>query len=238
MTSFLLRCAAMATMFVDHTGHVLYPRFGWMRIVGRIAFPLFCFLLAQGFRHTRSAPKYAARLALLALASEGVYNLVFNGQFAMLSAHNVFFALLLALGAMAAWKHLTPMRPYGPALGVLCALAACALAVAIGTDYGFWGVLLCLCFYLAGDSKPWQALALAATLGVFTLYRFEATAVNANWIWTQWYCLAALPLIWLYNGKPGYKGGKWAFYLLYPAHLFVLWVIRDNKLSEWLSHFF
>ena len=223
MTSFMLRFAALATMFIDHAGYVLYPRLGWMRIVGRVSFPLFCFLIAQGFRHTRSLPKYALRLALFACASEGIYNLVFSGKFTVLSARNVFFALLLALGALAAWRHFLPKWPLGALLSVL---AACILAVVTKTDYSFWGVLLCLCFYLAGDSKPNQALALVATLGVFTLYRFLTRAASANWIWTQWYCLASLPLILLYNGKPGFRGGKWAFYLLYPAHLLLLWLIK------------
>lgn len=227
MTSFLLRFAALATMFVDHAGYVLFPQFGWMRIVGRVSFPLFCFLLAQGFRHTRSVPKYALRLALFACASEGIYNLVFTGRFAMLSAHNVFFALLLSMGALAAWKHLMPKWPLG---ALVCVLAACVLGVVTKTDYGFWGVLLCLCFYLAGDSKPGCVLALVASLGLFTLYRFQIRAASAGWIWTQWYCLASLPLMLLYNGKPGFRGGKWAFYVLYPAHLLVLWLIKTDAL--------
>ncbi|MCL2544298.1 MAG: conjugal transfer protein TraX [Clostridia bacterium] len=225
MTSFALRCLALATMVVDHAGYMLFPQLGWMRMVGRIAFPLFCFLLAQGFRHTRSLPKYALRLALFALLSEGVYNLVFSGRFTVLSAHNVFYALLLALGALVAWKHFLPRWPLGALLGPL---AACVLAVALQTDYGFWGVLLCLCFYLAGDGKPNLALALVASLGVFTLYRFVTRAASATWIWTQWYCLASLPILLLYNGKPGFRGGKWAFYALYPAHLLVLWLIKNN----------
>ena len=225
MTSFVLRCIALATMIVDHAGFMFFPQIGETRIVGRIAFPLFCFLLVQGFRHTRSLPKYALRLALFALLSEGIYNLVFSGKFTVLSAHNVFYSLLLALGALAAWKHFLPKWPLGALLGLL---AACALAVALKTDYGFFGVLLCLCFYLAGESKPNLALALVASLGLFTLYRFHVRAASAAWIWTQWYCLASLPMVLLYNGKPGFRGGKWAFYALYPAHLLVLWLIKNN----------
>jgi len=227
MTSFMLRFVALATMFVDHAGYVLFPQLGWMRLVGRISFPLFCFLLAQGFRHTRSVPKYALRLALLAVVSEGIYNLVFNGEFSILSAHNVFYALLLSLGALVAWKYWMPRWPLG---ALVCLLAACVLAEALQTDYRFWGVLLCLCFYLAGDSKENQALALLASLGMFTLYRLYTRAASPSWIWTQWYCLASLPFILLYNGKPGFRGGKWAFYLLYPAHLLVLWAMKSGVL--------
>jgi len=232
MTSFMLRCVALLTMFIDHAGYMLFSGQGWMRLVGRVAFPLFCFLIAQGFRHTRSVLKYALRLALLACVSEGIFNLAFSGRFVVLSAHNVFFSLLLALGALAAWKHWMPKWPLGALLSVL---AACVLAVALKTDYSFWGVLLCLCFYLAGDDKRNLALALVATLGIFTLYRLQTRAASLSWIWTQWYCLASLPLILLYNGKPGFRGGKWAFYLLYPAHLLVLWLIKTNAVHSFFE---
>jgi len=224
MTSFALRCFALATMMIDHAGYMLFPRLGWMRIVGRVAFPLYCFLLAQGFRHTRNAPEYAARLALFAWLSEGVFNLAF-GRSGAVTSNNVFFSLFLALCALMAWKRFMPKQPL---LALVCALAACLLAVALKTDYNFFGVLLCLCFYLAGDSKPNQALALAASLAVFTLYRFQTNASSASWIWTQWYCLCSLPLILAYNGKPGYRGGRWAFYALYPAHIFVFWMLKTN----------
>ena len=227
MTSFVLRCVALATMIVDHAGYVFRGP-GWMREVGRVAFPLYCFLLAQGFRHTRSVLKYGLRLALFACASEVVYNLVFNGKPTVLSAHNVFFSLLFALGALAAWKYFEPKQPLWALLG---ALAACVLAVALGSDYGFWGILLCLCFYLAGDSKPNLALALVGSLAFFTLYRFHTRAAATSWIWTQWYCLASLPFILLYNGKPGYRGMKWAFYALYPAHLLLFWLIKTNVIK-------
>ena len=225
MTSFVLRCLALSTMIVDHMGYVLFPGLPWMRIVGRIAFPLYCFLLAQGFRHTRNVPEYGMRLALFAWLSEDVYNLVFSMPSALFAAHNVFFSLLLALGALTAWKHFITKRPL---CALLSALAACVLAVVCQSDYGFWGILLCLCFYLAGDSKLHLSLALLGSLGAYTLYRFQMHAASARWIWMQWYCLLSLPVILLYNGRPGFRGGKWAFYALYPAHLFALWVISSS----------
>jgi len=138
---------------------------------------------------------------------------------------NVFFSLLLALCALAAWKGFMPRKPLW---ALACTLAASAAAVALGMDYGFFGILLCLCFYLAGDNTPDQVLALLAALAVFTLYRMQMRSASAGWLWTQWYCLLSLPFLFLYNGKPGFRGGKWAFYALYPAHIFVLWAIKTD----------
>jgi len=133
---------------------MFFPQIGETRIVGRIAFPLFCFLLVQGFRHTRSLPKYALRLALFALLSEGRYNLVFSGKFTVLSAHNVFYSLLLALGALAAWKHFLPKWPLGALLGLL---AACALTA---------GMLRKRWAYAVGWVIQFAAIALGFVIGM------------------------------------------------------------------------
>jgi len=235
MTSFTLRCIALITMIIDHVGYAIFPRLDWMRVVGRIAFPIYCFLLTQGFRHTRSVPKYAMRLALFALISELPFNLVFHNRLLTHNAHNVFFSLLFALGALIAWKQFIQTKPLWALLG---ALTACVLAVALGSDYSFWGILLCLCFYLAGDSKPDLVLALLGSLLLFTLYRLHTRTATINWAWTQWYCLFSMPFILFYNGKPGYRGGKWAFYALYPAHLFVLWMIKNNIFEKIFNSIF
>jgi hypothetical protein len=229
VTSFALRCLALGTMICDHVGYALLPRSPWLRVVGRLAFPIYCFLLAQGIRHTRSVGKYALRMALFALVSEIPYDLLFHrraplaaGLWAALPplpvAHNVFFSLLLALGAVVAYQHFWPKQK---ALAALCVAGACVLAIALETDYTFWGILMTLAFYIAGDRPLPLTLGFVGPLGLYQGYRL-ANRVSPSWVATQCYCLLALPLLLLYNGKPGYRGGKWLFYALYPAHLLVL----------------
>ena len=70
MSTTVLKLIALLSMALDHTGAVLFPQAQWMRIIGRLAFPIYCFCLVEGYRHTSSVPRYLARLGLFALLSE------------------------------------------------------------------------------------------------------------------------------------------------------------------------
>lgn len=110
-------------MCVDHAGLALFPSVGAFRCIGRPAFPLYCFLLVQGFRHTRDLRAYARRLLLLACVSEIPFDLLIFGQISSAMEQNVVFALLLGLMALYAAKALAA-RPLPCALAVL-ALCCC-----------------------------------------------------------------------------------------------------------------
>ena len=101
MSAFSLRLLALLCMVVDHAGLALFPSVGAFRCVGRAAFPLYCFLLAQGYRHTRSVRAYARRLLLFALLSEIPFDLLIFGRLACTLEQNALFSLLL--GLMALW---------------------------------------------------------------------------------------------------------------------------------------
>ena len=141
-------------MCVDHAGLALFPSVGAFRCIGRPAFPLYCFLLVQGFRHTRDLRAYARRLLLLACVSETPFDLLIFGQISSVMEQNVVFALLLGLMALYAVKALAA-RPLPCALAVL---ALMLLAMAAQVSYGWLGVALCLAYAYAGDSKKRQAL--------------------------------------------------------------------------------
>lgn len=141
-------------MCVDHAGLALFPSVGAFRCIGRPAFPLYCFLLVQGFRHTRDLRAYARRLLLLACFSEIPFDLLIFGQISSAMEQNVVFALLLGLMALYAAKALA-VHPLPCALAVL---ALMLLAMAAQVSYGWLGVALCLAYAYAGDSKKRQAL--------------------------------------------------------------------------------
>ena len=84
-------------MLTDHAGDILFPSWLWMRMIGRLAFPIFAFFVAEGFYHTRSVGRYAARLALFALISEIPFNLMHSGRILDFDAQNIFFTLLIGL---------------------------------------------------------------------------------------------------------------------------------------------
>lgn len=234
-----LKWAAIVTMFLDHLGatlvwsaylqnptQTLAAAYTDLRTVGRIAFPIFCFLLAEGFFHTRSRGKYALRLGAFCLLSEIPFDIAFNNPangFLELSSQNVFFTLLLGFLAMWACEALPERWPAGvriPAQITIVALLGAA-AELLETDYGLFGVCLIAALYWGkrwpGLGKPWQQ----AVLGSIAVLCY--CCLKDNWI--EIWAVLGLTLTLLYDGRRG-RGLKWFFYLFYPAHLLALGLLN------------
>jgi hypothetical protein len=253
MSVFVLKCIALASMLLDHTGAMFQQDLGLgqyalLRSLGRAAFPIFAYLIAEGMRHTHSRTRYLFRLGFFALISEIPYDL-FGGLsrtggwvWLEFSRQNIFFTLFL--GALASYWYethraasqpgwLAKTLPVYHGLIVLLLVAAGAL---LHTDYGAVGVLMIL-----GCSFFWNKwLRLGALLaGVLYLYAAANAALlgSSLWAWAAgggfafrpsvfdlWLtagALAALGLIACYNGRQGPRL-KWFFYVFYPAHLLLL----------------
>ena len=97
LNSFWLKMIAITTMLIDHVGAVLLPQYPILRIIGRIAFPIFCFLLVEGFMHTHDVIRYMTRIGLFALISEIPFDLLFYGRILDGTHQNVFFTLFIGL---------------------------------------------------------------------------------------------------------------------------------------------
>lgn len=221
MSTFVLRIIALVAMFMDHLGYRFFYSMPWLRYVGRIAFPLYCFLIAEGLFHTRNRTRYALRLLLLAVISEVPFDLFSSLKVWSLSSQNVFITLLL--GLLAAWIVDATWRrmPILSALGV----AACAVAsYYLKTDYAVYGVCLIVVFYFTRFHKLAQTAGFGLTAAANVIWKLN-TGWSKNWTYAQLYGLGALVPILLYNGKPGPKKLQWVFYFFYPAHLLILWAI-------------
>jgi len=170
-----------------------------LRAIGRPAFPIFCFLLVEGFLHTRDSRKYALRLFLFALISEIPFDLAIYGTFINLGMQNVFFTLLIGLLVMTACTH------FSKNIWIQSTLFALGLVAGylLHTDYGFKGVLLIEILYFFRYDRKNQCIAGAIS------FSWEMTAP-----------LAFLP-VYFYNGKRGLSL-KYFFYLFYPVHLLIL----------------
>ena len=224
-----LKWIALLTMLIDHFAAIFYQgsalagrpllsvgEYFFLRSVGRLAFPIYAFLLAEGFCHTRSVKKYLLRLLLFGLVSEIPFDLAFQRYWFDMSYQNVYFTLFLGLLAVWLWERLTRGDPArSGALRVLCGLftigGAAAAAELLQTDYGAWGVLVIASMALSRE-KEWLRDVLA---GCFLMGSspFEVAG------------LADFALLHFYNGRRG-RQVKYVFYLFYPVHLLVLVVIR------------
>ena len=222
-----LKGIAAALMLTDHVGAILLPEVPVLRCVGRLAFPIFAFFIAEGYAHTRDFGRYFRRLAILAVVSEIPFNLE-NGAVFDLTRQNVLWTFCLALLTLRGLEALGRERGFGRWSGCGLVLAAgFAAGELLRTDYGGWGVVTVALLYLCRDgkyAKLWLLLAMAAVngLGMGSL----TMPVFGGEMPIQIFAVAALPVIWLYNGQAGPKGLRRAFYVFYPAHLLVLEGIR------------
>lgn len=206
ISGFTLKWIAIITMIIDHVGAVLYPQYLILRIIGRIAFPIFCFLLVEGAVHTHNIRRYEGRLLGFALISELPFDLVFYGGVS-LEHQNVFFTLLIGLFMLDIME-----RKKNTIYPFLALLGAIFLAEKLSVDYGAGGVLFILCFYLLYERRVLRQIAF---IGMNVSYFGMGVQAYAG--------LAVIPML-LYNGKRG-RRMKYLFYVIYPLHLLILYLI-------------
>ena len=236
-----LKKAAVVTMLIDHVGYALfecvwaYGKTGFLygtqqaqaldavlRGIGRTAFPIFCFLIAEGFLHTRNRLRYALRLLAFAFISEIPFYKAFF-PFSHRFHCDTIFTLFMGLCAIWAWDIIVgddDLRKLSP--GILAgkvlmaggaAGAMCTIASVCGMDYRHGGVLTVLIFYIFRKNRLLSVLAAYAAL----------CAYNADEVFS----FGGFALIQCYNGTKG-KQNRWFFYVFYPVHLLVLYLIRKS----------
>ncbi len=222
MSGFVLKVIALLTMIVDHTGAALFPQFPILRMIGRIAFPIYIFLIAEGCRHTRSMERYMLRLLIFALISEIPFDiaLYIPAQLFRLSPtiadwghQNVFFTLALGVAAVWGCKKLKSIGVPVP-VAVLAVVPCMILAELCHTDYGMLGVgAIFLCAMCPGKWWSLGAVALFIVLQYF-----------GGWMYVALACVALVAIA-LYNGKRGPRAGL-PFYAAYPMHLAIIAVLK------------
>ena len=212
-----LKLIAMISMVFDHVGDMFFPGALWMRMIGRLAMPLFSFCIAEGYAHTRNKQRYLLRMGVFALVSEIPFDLAFEGRVG-LGHQNIMLSFFLAILALMLFDRIRGEGKEHAAgktlLGILCALAIAVLALLLRADYTLFAVLAVFLFYVLRD-RP-ALLRCGAGVGFLALTRtvgyYRATG------------LSLIPLL-LYNGKRG-RGLKWLFYAFYPGHLLLLYLLK------------
>lgn len=216
-----LKLIACATMLIDHVGAVFSANIA-LRAIGRIAFPIYCFLMAEGAHYTRNKTKYALRVLIGAIISELPFDFGLFGGFT-LYYQNVMVTLLLALFAIYSmnaipqgWLKPVAVIPFYFIADFLC------------TDYGGSGVLLACMFAYFRDfpnARGLQSVGAAVCLYLIGGYHISLFGIR---IPLEMLGLLALVPIWLYDGskRTASPWVQWAFYLFYPVHLSIIAIIR------------
>lgn len=221
MSVFALKILAILAMSLDHIAAVFLSPINMpyllMRGFGRIAFPIFCFLIVEGYYHTRDVKKYMIRLAGFALVSEIPFDLCFYQKPFYWQHQNVFFTLALGLITIYAIDEIKKRfsTSYIKALVLQFAVIILAMTTAwfLSTDYSMLGILIIIAFYVGHGN----IIQIAISICIVTLYLGNTF---------QLYSLLALIPIYLYNGKKG-PSMRYVFYVFYPAHMLILYVMSS-----------
>ncbi len=214
-----LKWIAMITMFIDHVGAVVLeyiPQFELpavnaayyvMRYIGRLAFPIYCFLLVEGYHHTSNRMRYLRDLLIFGLISEIPFEICFMSEPGN-GFHNIFWTLSLGFAVMLALDYAKTKFVNATWVNLLIMLAGAYIAETIGCDYGAIGVLLIFILFQTRDDRAKQSIF----GGIAMLYEVTGPI--------------AFVLTFFYNGKRKIKKYKYAFYAFYPIHLLLLYLIR------------
>ena len=214
LTGNLLKLIAMLTMTIDHIGVILLPQYRILRIIGRLAMPIYAFMIAEGCHYTHHRRAYFLRLLGLAMLCQVVYAAVDRSLYQC-----ILVTFSLSVGLICAVENARDKKTPGSLLAAAGLTAAVYLICeklplflpGFHVDYGIWGVLLPVIVYFGGRD------IVAFGLGVLLL----CLSIGH----TQWWAMLSVPLLALYNGQRGTHRLGWLFYLYYPAHLVILYAI-------------
>lgn len=227
-TSGHLKIIACLTMFLSHLAqsYLLYI-LGYIRIadlsmlIGRVAMPIYCFMVAQGMVLTKDKKSYLKRLFIFALVSEIPYDLAFRNTIFEYYNQNVIFTLFLGALLIYIWQVIEDksFKVYIKiSLMLIIAILFCFLAQMMFTDYSYKGIIAISLLYLSFSNKYLTALVL------FLSFYFEAYVTGYS-LYIPFIVYLSIPLILLYNGKRG-KYSKYGFYLFYPGHLMLIYFLK------------
>lgn len=209
MDSFNLKVLACVLMFIDHFSLLFLNNNFYGRSIGRLAFPIFAYLIAINFDRTSSKFKYFSRLLLFAVISQIPFYWYVHGNL------NIFFTLSIGFIACYFWGHISESILYK--LGLLFVFILCLMPI----DYGLYGVFLVLLFYIFRESLIAQFIACL----ILNLLFFRKLGS------IQLFSVFAFVPLYFYNGEKGLslKSVKYAFYSFYPVHLMLLLVMKHIK---------
>ncbi len=218
-----LKILALVCMTVDHVGLFLFPSCTLLRVIGRVAFPVFAYMIAEGFVHTRSRQRYFLTMSVAALLCQIVY---YAAMGSLKQCIFVTFALslLLCMAVDRLVRHLSFANVALCAVAFAAVFAVCELVPLVldgfSVEYGFVGALLPVLVFIA-PSKPQKLTLLGVGVACLAL-------TTPTWP-VQWFALLSLVPLAFYNGTRGKYPMKYLFYVYYPLHLVVIY-----GLSLWL----
>ena len=235
-TSASLHIVAMVLMLCDHLWGTIVPGNDWLTCIGRISFPIFAFMIVEGYFRTKNLKKYVYRLLSFAIVSEIPFNLAMGSNIFYPMHQNVLWSFLISIGLIhwnekakescKMWKQL--------AIGCVTIILGYVIGLLTMVDFYHAGILTVLVFYFFRQKKWWSYLGQFLCLWYINMellggFGYEVWLFGKSYfLLRQGFALLALIPIWLYRGKQGYhsKAFQYICYAFYPLHLLVLGLIK------------
>ena len=219
LTNNQLKIIAAISMLIDHVGLVFFPNEMIFRIIGRLALPIFAYMIAEGCRHTKSKKKYLGTILAMAIVFQLVYFFVLDDLY-----QGILVTFSLSIIIIYAIEGLTKRNSIPYKLVMLAALFGVVIFGAVfpqlyghlgfAIDYKLWGICLPVLIYFS-PNKIWKILSMSILLIAMSIISSPL----------QWWALLSIPLLLLYNGQRGKAKMKYFFYIFYPLHLVVIYAI-------------
>lgn len=225
MSSFALHIIAMIFMLCDHMWATILD-YEWLTCIGRIAFPIFAFLITEGYIHTSNINKYIKRMVIFAIITEIPFNLMVSASPIYPFHQNVLWTFVISLLTL---KYLNFDNTKNIFKSILIILLAIIIATVTMCDYFGAGVMMVVGFYIFRKSKFLQLLMMIyVNMILIQGYSYPIDIAGYTYYFPQQgFAVLSLIFIWLYNGKQGYHA-KWFkifCYAFYPLHMLILYLL-------------
>lgn len=233
-TSMILHIMAMIFMLCDHLWATIFTNNDWLTCIGRLAFPIFAFLIVEGYFHTSNLKNYVKRLFIFALISEIPFNFIMGNQLFYPLHQNVLWTFLLSIWLIHLNEKVKNKKKIKRILvGICTILLGYILGIITFVDYYNSGILIILVFYFFRGNKWWNYLGQFLCLYYINIEMLSGLFYEINlfgntyFLVRQGLALLSLIPIWLYKGKEGYKNKilQYVYYWFYPIHLLLLYLI-------------
>ena len=233
-TSFFLHILAMAAMLCDHLWGTVISGNDWLTCFGRIAMPLYAFMLVEGCFYSHDRGRYARRILLCAVISEIPFNLMMGSRIFYPLHQNIIWGFLLGIALVACNERVKNRKlPLRILVGALTLLASVIGLIGF-VDYYHYGILTILAFYFFRGRRWWQILGQVLALAYINLEMMGGLAYEwqlfgrSFFLPQQAFALLAFVPILLYRGKQGHHSPafRWISYLFYPLHFAAIYLIK------------
>ena len=219
MTSFIIKIIACITMVLDHIKYAIPETECFLTTYfGRFAFPLFAFLLVEGYSHTSDLKKYYKRLCIFALISQIPF-MMFRTLVGDWKLLNIMFTLLLGLIAITILDKVK--RKW---ISIPLVLTIIALGKFLKVDYGWFGVATVVILYLFRDKKKILPYAFGVLVALYYYTMLKWRIFETEYFFSAIFAWISVLLMAMYNGKQGRKM-KYFFYWFYPVHMIIIYLV-------------